>query len=434
MSAVKRSLNVGVVGMGNMGIPITRNLAFKARSAMYLQVHSRNIAKARKVCDDMSADGATCAMRIHDRYSTVTKWCDIILLTLAHREASRKVLLEDAEALIPHARPGQIIVDHTTVDIELSRECAYEAEQRGATFLDAPMSGSPKQAFNNQLVLMVGGPAEQVQRVSPIFRMYADNIHHMGENGSGTAAKLLSQALVASHNAAAAEAMTIANRLGIEDYQRLLQVLDASWGSSTMLRRNAPMMQDLVRNPDKLAPASGATVDNLLNDLALLDASLPKVSGEVSGEPQEERFPVLDASLRMLGAAAESGLGDRDMSTVIHYIQAAAAMEAEERLKFVPRALTTGAYEERHRGTRGEAGVAAAGASAAASSSSSPSPLGAPAGEEAEDTAPALDASALADALGGEEATTSTAPTSTTTSKASKPNEKTPEFTMEDFY
>ncbi|KPA79544.1 putative mitochondrial dehydrogenase-like protein [Leptomonas pyrrhocoris] len=432
MSAVKRSLNVGVVGMGNMGIPITRNLAFKARSAMYLQVHSRSVAKARKVCDDMSADGATCAMRIHDRYSTVTKWCDIILLTLAHREASRKVLLEDDEALITHARPGQILVDHTTVDIELSRECAFEAERRGATFLDAPMSGSPKAAFNNQLVLMIGGPAEQVQRVSPIFRMYADNIHHMGQSGSGTAAKLLSQALVASHNAAAAEAMTIANRLGIEDYQTLLQVLDASWGSSTMLRRNAPIMQDLVRNPEKLAPSSGATVDSLLSDLALLDASLPAVEGGRGGAPkqqeEEEHFPVLDASLRMLGAAAASGLGDRDMSTVIHYIQAAAAMESEEEgvgPAAVPRALSTEAFQERRSG-------------AASSSSSTSTSSDQSTGVEAA----ALDAGALAELLSaeGDAAPTSksaatTAPsTAAPSTNVSAVNANLPDFTMDDFY
>lgn len=254
MSAVKRSLNVGVAGMGNMGIAIVRNLAFKARSAMYIQIHSRTLSKARKVCDDLGVDGATCAMRIHDRYRTLTKWCDVILLTLANRSAARHVLLEDAEALLPHARPGQIIVDHTTVDVELSRECAHVAQSRGAVFLDVPMSGSPRAAFNGQLVLMAGGPRDSFQRMLPIFRLYADTIHHMGECGSGSATKLLSQALVAAHNAAAAEAMTIANRLGIEDHSKLVQVLDASWGSSTMLRRNAPTMQDLIRSPDKVPP------------------------------------------------------------------------------------------------------------------------------------------------------------------------------------
>ena len=238
--------------------------------------------------------------------------------------------------------------------------------------------------------------------------------------------------------------MTIANRLGIEDYQQLLQVLDASWGSSTMLRRNAPMMQDLVRNPDKLAPASGATVDRLLDDLSLLDASLPKVPGETSGDLQEERFPVLDASLRMLGAASESGLGDRDMSTVIHYIQAAAAMETEEGLEVVPRALTTGAFlDRRSGGAKASAAMSSSSASPSSSSSSEqPSEVGVV--EEA-----ALDAGALADSLGAaeEEAaaavdTTTTASSSssssaanrTTSTNASKPAEKTPEFTMEDFY
>lgn len=337
MTSVRRSLNVGVVGLGNMGLPIARNLAFKARSAMYLQLHSRSLAKARQVCDDLSADGATCAMRIHDDYRTMTKWCDVVLLTLPHRSAARRVLLEREDAMIRHAREGQIIVDHTTVDIELSRECASEAARRGAVFLDAPMSGSPRAAFQNQLVLMIGGAGESVQRLLPIFRMYADHIHHMGSSGSGTATKLLSQALVASHNAAAAEAMTMANRLQIEDQQKLVQVLDASWGSSTMLRRNAPLMQDLVRNPDKQPPSSGTSVDNLLEDLSLLSASLPMrrpshVQRGGGQEEEEERFPVLDASLRMLGAASESGLGDRDMSSVIHYIEAAATMEKEEGL------------------------------------------------------------------------------------------------------
>lgn len=336
MAAVKRSLNVGVVGMGNMGVPIARNLAFKARSAMYLQIHSRTLSKARRVADDLSVDGATCAMRLHDKYSTVTKWCDVVLLALADQEAARRVLLEDNDALLANCRPGQIIIDHTTVDVELSRECAHVAARRGAAFIDAPMSGSPKAAFNGQLVIMAGGDAEAFQRMQPIFRLYADTIHHMGDSGSGSATKLLSQALVASHNAAAAEAMTMANRLGIEDQAKLIKVLDASWGSSTMLRRNAPTMQDLIRSPDRLPPSSGATVDNLLEDLSLLDASLARGSVVIAtvgstGEAAEERFPVLDASLRMLGAASEAGMGDRDLAAVVHFVQAAANMEDGER-------------------------------------------------------------------------------------------------------
>lgn len=324
--------------MGNMGVPIARNLAFKARSAMYLQLCSRSLTKVKKVSEAISTDGATCAMRLHHRYSTLSKWSDVILVAVANRNASAHVLLEGEEALIPSARAGQIIVDHTTVDVDFSRLCGAEAEKRGAFFLDAPMSGSPRAIFNNQLVLMVGGSGEYFQRVSPIFRLYADHIYHMGDSGSGTATKLVSQALVASHNAAAAEAMTMANRLGIEDHRRLQQVLDASWGASTMLRRNAGAMQDAIRSPETVPPVSTASIDHLVEDLRLLDASLPTHSGpshEVHSDGKE-RFAVLDASLRMLGAAQETGMGSRDLSAVVHFIHAGGEMFRDDSVSSSP--------------------------------------------------------------------------------------------------
>ncbi|CUG94323.1 6-phosphogluconate dehydrogenase-like, putative [Bodo saltans] len=327
MSAVKRSLNVGVVGMGKMGVSITRNLAFKARSAMYLQLHSRTLSKARKVSEDMGVDGATCAMRLHDKYSTMTKWCDIVLLTLRNVDASRHVLLEHPDAMLRHARKGQIIVDHTTVDAETSRECAFEAKKRGALFLDVPMSGSPKVAFNGQLTLMAGGDSEAFQRCLALFRMYADNIHHMGDSGSGSAAKAISQMLVAVHNTAAAEAMKMANVLGVEDYQKLVQVLDSSWGSSTMLRRNAPTMQDLIRNPERVPPSSSASVEALLDDLSLLSppAYEDGMAAARGSTVNIEDYPLLANSVRVLEAAANGGVGASDMSSVIHFLEAARA-------------------------------------------------------------------------------------------------------------
>jgi 3-hydroxyisobutyrate dehydrogenase-like beta-hydroxyacid dehydrogenase len=332
MSAIKRSLNVGVVGMGRMGVPVTRNLAFKARSAMYLQIHSRSMEKARKVCDDMGVDGATCAMRIHNKYSTMTKWCDVVLLCLANAEASRSVLLEHDEALLPNARPGQIIVDHTTVSVDLSRECGEEARKRGAFFLDAPMSGSPKAAFNGQLTLMVGGDSEAFDRLQPIFRMYADTIQRMGDAGSGSAAKLISQVLVAVHNVAAAEAMTMAHKLGVHDMSKLISVLDSSWGSSTMLRRNAPTMQEVLRNPEKILPISSASVDALLSDLDLLHDC-----GGESEETVSANYPLLAASVRVMEAVSNAGAGDRDMSSVVSFLDAAGDPLKESESSAVPR-------------------------------------------------------------------------------------------------
>jgi 3-hydroxyisobutyrate dehydrogenase-like beta-hydroxyacid dehydrogenase len=201
--------------------------------------------------------------------------------------------------------------------------------RRGAFFVDAPMSGSPKTAFNGQLTLMVGGDAEAFQRCLPIFRMYADNVHHMGGAGSGSAAKGISQVLVAVHNAAAAEAMKLANVLGVEDYHKLIQVLDASWGSSTMLRRNAPTMQDLIRNPERVPPTSSASVESLLDDLSLLTPPDAHDGAPSRGTTiQVSDYPLLSTSIQVLEAAANGGVGECDMSSVIHFLDAANSSQA----------------------------------------------------------------------------------------------------------
>eukprot|EP00758_Cryptobia_borreli_P004133 Tbor_TRINITY_DN4205_c0_g1::TRINITY_DN4205_c0_g1_i2::g.23838::m.23838/K00020/mmsB, HIBADH; 3-hydroxyisobutyrate dehydrogenase len=312
MSATKRSLNVAVVGMGQMGVPIARNLAFKGRGSLYLQIHSRSLAKARKVCSDLSADGATCAMRIHNQYSTVTKWGDVIFTVLRDVNASRNVLLEDNNALIRNARPGQIFVDHTTVDIETSKECDFEATRRGAYFIDAPMSGSPRGVFNGQISIMCGGPQEAFGKVLPLMNMYGDQVQRMGGTGTGSGTKGITQMLVAVHSAAAAEAMTMAHNIGLENTKKLVAMLDGSWAGSTMLRRNSNQMEILLRNPGEgQAPVGTTSCDQVLHDISLLGSGCTT---------SLDSFPLLSASVKMLEAARNSGSGDRDLSALVQYL------------------------------------------------------------------------------------------------------------------
>jgi 3-hydroxyisobutyrate dehydrogenase-like beta-hydroxyacid dehydrogenase len=182
------------------------------------------------------------------------------------------------------------------------------------------MSGNPKAAFNGNLTLMVGGEEDAFQKVSPIFRMYADNVHRLGDSGCGSAGKGITQALVAVHNVAAAEAMTMAHNLGIESSQKLLAALDASWASSTMLRRGGPVMQDLVRNPDKVPPSASMNLQRLLHDVAMLHASHAGLeAGGGAGGVQE--YPLLSRSIEVMEAGVNAGSGDRDLGSVIHFLQ-----------------------------------------------------------------------------------------------------------------
>lgn len=312
MATVKRSLNVAVVGMGSMGVPIARNLGFKGRGSLYLQLHSRSLERAKKVSSDLAIDGATCAMRLHSRYSTVTKWSDVVIAVLRDAEASRKALLEDNEALIRNARPGQIIVDHTTVDAETSRECHHEAMKRGAHFLEAPMGGSPRAAFNGQLALFVGGDDDVFQKVLPLFNMYAETTARLGGPGAGATGKGIAQMLTAIHSAAAAEAMKMAHIGGVENTRKLMAALDASGAGSPTLRRLSGDMEVLFRNPTNTAPTNAAAgVDRTLYDVSLL--------GSGCSEPIEG-FPLLHRTVRALEAASRSGNGAKDLSVLAQYV------------------------------------------------------------------------------------------------------------------
>ena len=336
---MKRSLNVGVVGLGNMGLPIARNIAFKSRTALYLQLYSRNRETVSTIADHIAQDGAQCAIRLHHQLPTVTKWCDVVITCLKNADAQNSVMLEREDSLLRNARQGQIFIDHTTVDVEQAKLCAQHAESRGAFYLDSPLSGNPPLAVQGELTAMVGGPEKAFFKVLPLMRLYCENVERLGASGTGAGAKLVCQSLVAMHTIAAAEALTIADSLGITNREKLFSVLDASWGSSTMLRRCAPMMERLIRNPEMVPPAVGSRAasgfihDNKKGGAAGTEAlasssstSIDRVLDDISligrsAELRQEQLPVFAKSHNILWRSSHSGVGDRDLSGVVHFLE-----------------------------------------------------------------------------------------------------------------
>lgn len=305
-AAVKRSLNLGVLGVDNrIGAEVARNLAFKSRNAVYLQLYDANKTAASRLADELGQDGAQCAMRLHHRLATVTKWCDVVTSCINAGDHARFVLLESEEALVRNARRGQIIVDHAPVDMETARECAHEARRRGAWYLDAPLAGTALDAKNGQLTVMVGGDEEAYMKVLAMLRLYGENVHYMGATGSGTAAKAVSASLAAMHAVAAAEAVSIAHDMGVENMDKLLSVLDASDGASAMLRMLGPKMVKLTRNPETIPEPHPVNPDRLLDEVSH--------AGGAS-------TPLLREARGILARTAAAGIGDRDAAAVVHFL------------------------------------------------------------------------------------------------------------------
>lgn len=291
-------MNVGFIGLGKMGRPMAHRLLAAGFS---LTVHNRS----RAVVEELAAAGA----RPATTPAEVARASEIVLTCLTNTESVEDVYF-GPNGLIEAARPGLVLVDHSTVSPTTSRKCAEAARRRGADFLDAPVSGGPAGAQAGTLTIMVGGDPATFERARPVFEVLGKNIRLVGPTGCGSTIKLANQLLVGIHTAAAAEAMVLGTKAGADPVV-MLDVLRTSFGSSAMLTRNVPMM--LERNFQ-----AGTSVNVVLKDLGLID--------ELSHE----------LNLRiLLGAIAKQvfregralGLGDDDMAGLVRVLEREAGVE-----------------------------------------------------------------------------------------------------------
>ena len=207
----------------------------------------------------------------------------------------------DNDGIVASARPGQILVDHSTVAPSTSRRIAQAAESRGVSFLDAPVSGGVERAADGTLTIMVGGDQGAYQKARPVFEAFGANVRHVGTIGSGSVVKLVNQLLVGIHSVAAAEALLVGAKAGA-DPQVLLEILSTSWGASFMLSRNGPVMVERdfanARAPLRL----------VIKDLTLMWEFAREI-----GSPT----PLGDRSLEIAQEAVNSGMEEMDVSCLV---------------------------------------------------------------------------------------------------------------------
>jgi len=244
-------LNVGFIGLGNMGQGMADNLLQKGTS---LTVYTRTKSKI----EAMVKKGASSASSVEE----ITKTCDIVLACLPD-VATTIEIFTGRNGIVDNASNGQVLVDHGTVDINTSKKCAVAADKAGVTFLDAPISGGPIGASSGTLAIMVGGDKAGFEKAQPYFERMGTNVKLMGPNGAGTAMKLINQLLVGINTVAAAEAFALANSAGV-DIELAANLLGVSWGGSTMVERSAPITHSRQFTNSK------APVRNLDKDLGII--------------------------------------------------------------------------------------------------------------------------------------------------------------------
>ena len=282
-------LRLGFIGLGRMGLPMSYRLL---QAGFDLTVHNRSQPKVREIAEAGAHAAASAAQ--------VTIEADVVLACLPDVAASEAVFLGD-DGIIANARPGQILIDTSTVGIATSKACAAAAEATGASFLDAPISGGTERAVDGSLTIMAGGPRDAYDTALPVFQAMGETVRYIGPTGSGTVAKLVNQLLVGIHSVAAAEAMMLGAKAGA-DPAMIFEVVNSGWGQSFMLGRNAPVMLD--RDFDGVR----TQIKGFLKDMGLIQELVKDL---------DVPSPGADLAYQMINQAVEQGLGDMDIGAIV---------------------------------------------------------------------------------------------------------------------
>ncbi|PWH16688.1 MAG: 2-hydroxy-3-oxopropionate reductase [Anaerolineae bacterium] len=206
------TLRVGYIGLGLMGKSIARNIL---KAGFPLVVHNRS----RAAVEELVAEGAKAAFSPRE----VAEQVDVVFTNLPDTPDVELVVL-GANGIIEAARPGLIYVDNSTIKPAAAREIAKRLAEKGVLALDAPVSGGDIGARQGTLAIMVGGPAEALEKVRPIFEAMGKTITHVGEAGAGQIAKAANQIMVAAQMVAMGELLIFAKKAGA-DPQKVVEAI-----------------------------------------------------------------------------------------------------------------------------------------------------------------------------------------------------------------
>jgi 3-hydroxyisobutyrate dehydrogenase len=221
--------SVGLIGLGLMGLPMGRNLL---RAGFPLVVWNRTGAKA----EPLVRAGAKLAAHPREAAAQAD-----VLITIVSDPAALEEVLWGPNGALEGLRPGSTLVDSSTVSPDLARRIAGACAERGVDFLDAPVTGGTWGAEKGELVFMVGGKAEVLERVKPVLAAMGQRFFLLGPNGAGQTVKLGMNLLLALEVDALAEALALVTAAGVPA-ERLIEVMQSSMARSGVLDVKAPLI------------------------------------------------------------------------------------------------------------------------------------------------------------------------------------------------
>jgi L-threonate 2-dehydrogenase len=281
---------VGIVGLGIMGSAIARNLVERGWTVIGF-----DIDPARR------AELARAHVTIADDIAQVARDADIIMTSLPSPAAADVVAREIATS----GQPPRIVVELSTLTIADKLRFEKILHKAGHIALDCPLSGTGAQAKTRDLVVYASGDSDAIARCTALFSDFAKQSADLGRFGNGSRMKFVANHLVAIHNVAAAEAMVLAERAGL-DPQMVVDMVGPGAGGSRMFQMRAPMMVEGVYEPATMK------VSTWKKDMAIIAEFADEVGCAT---------PLFTLTQPVYAEAMAMGLGDQDTAAVFEVLK-----------------------------------------------------------------------------------------------------------------
>ena len=287
---------VGVIGLGRMGMPIAENLMERGFTVIGYRRHG-------------SPELAAAGGRVASSPAEMAAEADVLLSILPDVQAVKDVVF-GPNGTLARLRPGTVHIEMSTLDVEAKRSIQNQVRLAGGDLLDAPISGSPSMVRPRMATTFASGDDTSIDRVAGVLAAISGPWVRAGEFGSGAHFKYVANMLLAVHTVAAAEAMALARKAGL-DLSVVQETIDDSIGGSMVWKRFGPRMRARQWLP---APGPIETLHSILEQID----SYARGVGAVT--------PMFDAAMAVFGRAVADGWGHLDVASVHDQLAGEAAL------------------------------------------------------------------------------------------------------------
>lgn len=252
-------MNIGFIGLGNMGAPMATNLAKAGHNVQGFDTTG------------IAPQGIAMMVSAKD----TAQDCDVVITMLPNGEILKAVATE----IIPNMKKGAVHLDCSTVDVDSAKSVAEQAENAGILAMDAPVSGGVGGAAAGTLTFMAGGSEAAFHKVAPLFEIMGQKTVHCGASGAGQSAKICNNMILGVTMVATCEAFALADKLGL-DRQKMFDVVSTSSGYSWSMNAYCPAPGVGPESPADNAYQPGFASELMLKDLRLSQQAAASVDAD----------------------------------------------------------------------------------------------------------------------------------------------------------